>query len=145
MTTVLFTVKYTLPLTISHSASDLHKRLYWAMTWQVDFNVSKFSIFSGTTKRNISAYDYFTGSQQILRTDNQDYMGATINTKLSWQLHINKGQNKASKTLGLLKRTLHAAPPQLATNARVCYMRLATSHKDRHSDNRARTKIGCAV
>ena len=34
-----------------------------------------------------------------------------INTKLSWHPHINKVQNKARKTLGLIKRTLHAAPP----------------------------------
>ena len=41
----------------------------------------------------------------------------TINTKLSWQPHINKVQNKASKTLGLLKRTLHAVPPQMRQTA----------------------------
>ena len=52
-------------------------------------------------------------SQQLPRTDNQDYLGVTINTKLSWQPHINNMQNKASKTLGLLKRTMHAAPPQV--------------------------------
>ena len=57
------------------------------------------------------------GSQQIPRTDNQDYQGVTINTKLSWQPHINKVQSKASKTLGLLKRTLHAAPPQVRNTA----------------------------
>ena len=96
-------------------ASDLNKLLSWAKTWQMDFNVSKCAILSVTTKRNISAYNYmyFMGSQQIPRTDNQDYLGVTINTKLSWQPHINKVQNKASKTLGLLKRTLHAAPPQV--------------------------------
>ena len=81
------------------------------------FNVSKCAVLSVTTKRNISAYNYFMGSQQISRTDNQDYLGVTINTKLSWQPHINKVQNKASKTLGLLKRTLHAAPPQVRQSA----------------------------
>ena len=44
-------------------------------------------------------------------------MGVTINSKLSWQPHINKVLNKASKTLGLLKRTLHAAPPQVRQTA----------------------------
>ena len=43
--------------------------------------------------------------------------GVTVNTKLSWQPHINKVQNKARKTLGLLKRTLHAAPPQVRQTA----------------------------
>ena len=98
-------------------ASDLNKLLSWAKTWQMDFNVSKCAVLSVTTKRNISTYNYFMGSQQIPRTDNQDYLGVTINTKFSWQPHINKVQNKASKTLGLLKRTLHAAPPQVRHTA----------------------------
>ena len=98
-------------------ASDLNKLLSWAKTWQMDFNVSKCAVLSVTTKRNISTYNYFMGSQQIPRTDNQDYLGVTINTKLSWQPHITKVQNKASKTLGLLKRTLHAAPPQVRQTA----------------------------
>ena len=98
-------------------ASDLNKLLSWAKTWQMDFNVSKCAVLSVNTKRNISTYNYFMGSQQIPRTDNQDYLGDTINTKLSWQPHINKVQNKASKTLGSLKRTLHAAPPQVTQTA----------------------------
>ena len=44
-------------------ASDLNKLLYWAKTWQMNCNVSKCAILSVTTKRNISAYDYFMGSQ----------------------------------------------------------------------------------
>ena len=75
----------------------------------MDFNVSKCAVLSITTKRNISTYNYFMGSQHIPRLH--------INTQLSWQPHINKGQNKASKTLGLLQRTLHAAPPQVRQTA----------------------------
>ena len=37
-----------------------------------------------------------------------DYLGVTTNSKLSWKPHINKVQNKTSRTLGLIKRTLHA-------------------------------------
>ena len=105
-------------------ASDLNKLLSWAKTWQMDFNVSKCAVLWVTTKRNISAYNYFMGSQQIPRTDNQDYLQVTINTTLSWQPHINKVQNKASKTLGLLKRTLHAAPPQVRQTAYEVLVRL---------------------
>ena len=39
-------------------ASDLNKLLYWAKTWQMDFNVSKCAVLSVTAKRNISAYNY---------------------------------------------------------------------------------------
>ena len=53
-------------------ASNLNKFLYWAKTWQMDVDVSTYVVSSVTTKNNISAYDYFMGSQQISRTDNQD-------------------------------------------------------------------------
>ena len=79
----------------------------------MDFNVSKCAALSVATKRKPSTYDYYMDDQHIPRTDNQDYLGITINTKLSWQPHINKVQNKARKTLGLIKRTLHAALPQV--------------------------------
>ena len=119
-------------------ASDLNKLLSWAKTWQMDFNVSKCAVLSVNTKRNISAYNYFMGSQQIPRTENQDYLGVTINTKLSWQPHINKVQNKASKTLGLLKRTLHAAPPQVRQTAYEvkCDQRSSLSHALGHLTQR---------
>ena len=104
-------------------ASDLNKLLCWAKTWQMDFNVSKCAVLSVTTKRNISAFNYYMGSQQIPRTDNQDYLGVTINTTLSWQPHISKVQNKASKTLGLLKRTRHAAPQVTQTAYEVLVVR----------------------
>jgi len=41
-------------------ASDLNKLLSWAKTWQMDFNVPKCAVLSVTTKRNISAYNYFS-------------------------------------------------------------------------------------
>ena len=58
-------------------------------------------------------YDYYMDNQQIPRTNNFDYLGITNNTTLSWQPHINKVQNKVRKTLGLIKRTLHAAPSEV--------------------------------
>ena len=56
-------------------------------------------------------------SQQIPRTENQDSLRITINTKLSWQPLINNVQNKAGDTLGLHNRTLDAAPPQVRQTA----------------------------
>ena len=77
--------------------------------------MSKCAVLSVTIKRKPSTYDYYMDDQQIPRTANQDYLGITSNTKLSWQPHINKVQNRARKTLGLIKRTLHVAPPKVRT------------------------------
>ena len=55
------------------------------------------------------------------------YHGLTIRTTcrllLSWKPHINKVQDKASKTIGLLKRTLNAAQPQVRQTAYEVFVR----------------------
>ena len=61
--------------------------------------------------------------QQNSRTYNQDYLGIPTNTKLPWQPHINNVQNKVRKTLGLIKRTLYAAPPQVRKTAYEVFVR----------------------
>ena len=40
------------------------------------------------------------------RVTNHDYLGVTISSDLNWLRHVTKISNKASRTLGLLKRTL---------------------------------------
>ena len=40
------------------------------------------------------------------RDTNHDYLGVTISSDLNWLRHVTKISNKASRTLGLLKRTL---------------------------------------
>ena len=92
---------------------DLDKLHEWASTWQMAFNVSKCAVLSITTKRKPSIYHYKMDGELVPRTDNQDYLGVTINSKLSWKPHISKVTKKANKTLGLIKRTLHAAPKQV--------------------------------
>ena len=59
----------------------------------------------------------YDGGQQIPRSENQDYLGVTINNKLSWKPHITKIKNKANNTLGMIGRNLHAAPQQVRNQA----------------------------
>ena len=91
----------------------LHK---WVITWQMDFNVSKCTVLSITPSKP-SIYDYVMNGEKIPRTGNHDYLGVTINSKLSWKPHINKVQSKASRTLELIKRMLHAALRLVSTTA----------------------------
>ena len=55
--------------------------------------------------------------QEIPRRDKYDYLGVTIDPKLSWKDHISRVCGKANRTLGLVKRTLHAAPQQVRKTA----------------------------
>ena len=89
--------------------SDLSTLHRWAKTWQMDFNVAKCAILSITAKRKPQIYKYSMNAQEVPRADNHDYLGVTINNKLSWKPQISKVYSKASRTLGLIKRTLHGA------------------------------------
>ena len=55
--------------------------------------------------------------QEIPHRDKYDYLGVTIDPKLSWKDHISRVCGKANRTLGLVKRTLHAAPQQVRKTA----------------------------
>ena len=74
--------------------NDLDMLHQWATMRQMDFNVTKCAVLSITTKKKLSIHDYVMNSKKIPRTDNHDYLGVTINSKLSWKPHINKVQNK---------------------------------------------------
>ena len=43
---------------------------------------------------------------QIIMVASHHYLGVTISSDLNWLRHVTKISNKASRTLGLLKRTL---------------------------------------
>ena len=143
LTTVLFTVKYILPLTISHSC----------LTW-TDFNVSKCAVLSVTTKRNISAYDYFMGSQQIPWTDNQlglpgGYHQHKTIVATTYQQCAEKSKQdtwltQKNTACGVTTSETNGIRGTRAAKARVCQVRLGTSHKDRHSDDRARVQRSAA-
>ena len=61
---------------------DLDKLHEWASTWQMAFNVSKCAVLSITTKRKPSIYHYKMDGELVPRTDNQDYLGVTINSQV---------------------------------------------------------------
>ena len=72
----------------------------------MELNINKCSILSITLKRNSIFHDYDILGETLRRVTNHDYLGITISRDLSWLRHVTKISNKASRTLGLLKRTL---------------------------------------
>ena len=77
---------------------DLSKLHHRTERWQMEFKVSQCAVLSVTTKRKPSTYDYFVDDQHIPRIDKQDYLGITINSKLSWQPHVNNVKNQIRNT-----------------------------------------------
>ena len=72
----------------------------------MELNINKCSVLSITLKHNSNFHDYDILGATLRRVTNHDYLGVTISSDLNWLRHVKKIYNKASRTLGLLKRTL---------------------------------------
>ena len=72
----------------------------------MELNINKCSVLSITLRRNFIFHDYNILGATLKRVTNHDYLGVTISSDLNWLRHVTKLSNKASRTLGLLKRTL---------------------------------------
>ena len=86
--------------------NDLDTISSWAEKWLMELNINKCSVLSITLKRNSIFHDHDILGAMLRRVANHDYLGVTISSDLDWLRHVTKISNKASRTLGLLKRTL---------------------------------------
>ena len=89
---------------------DLRKLDLWAEKWQMTFKPIKCKTMNITNKRNISKYGYTVKGSPIETIKQHTYLGVEIDNKLTWTPHINKICKKSRQTLGLVQRSLHAAP-----------------------------------
>ena len=78
----------------------------WAEKWLMELNINKCSVLSITLKRNSIFHDNDILGAMLKRVTNHDYLSVTISSDLNWLRHVKKNSNKASRILGLLKRTL---------------------------------------
>ena len=98
---------------------DLTTLEKWADKWKMDFNVSKCAIMTITLKKAPSIFNYKMKDQIVPRTDAHDYLGVTINSKLSWDSHCKRISAKAMKTLGMLRRNLHCCKKEVKSLAYI--------------------------
>lgn len=85
---------------------DLDALADWSSKWLMHFNIKKCAILSITRKRKPSQYQYNILGHTLARVDQHEYLGVTISHDLRWDSHCHKIRQKASRTLGLLRRTL---------------------------------------
>ena len=85
---------------------DLDQLSNWSSKWLMHFNIKKCAVLSITRKRNPSIHDYSIFGENLERVSEHDYLGVTVSDDLRWGNHCDKVIQKASRTLGLLRRTL---------------------------------------
>ena len=84
--------------------NDLDTIYSWAEKWLMELNIHKCSVLSITLKRSSIFHDYNILGVTLKRVTNHYYLGVTISCDLNWLRQVIKISNKASRTLGLLKR-----------------------------------------
>ena len=97
--------------------SDLNILASWSKNWLMEFNIKKCVVLTITLKRKPSSYDYSLFGECLSRVDKHDYLGVTISSDLRWNNHVSKITCKASRTLGLLRRTLSPCSQQVKSTA----------------------------
>ena len=107
---------------------EIQKVHDWLAVNKLSLNVkkTKFMIFC-TSNKNISQLipSLKIGGKPIERVKDFDFLGLTINEKMSWKSHVNKISNKVSKYVGVLNRLKRYLPGHIL---KIIYVSLIQSN-----------------
>ena len=114
--------------------SDLLKIQDWAYQWKMSFNPDRTKqaqeiIFS--RKNNAIAHPpLFFNNSEIKLSSNQKHLGLTLDSKLSFNEHINDKINQANKGVGLLQKLQTILPRNSLLTIYKSFIRLLLDHAD---------------
>ena len=86
--------------------TDLSNLEAWERKWCMSFNLDKCNIMTVTRKRNKIIHKYHLHEHELERVNSTTYLGVELSENLTWNRHIAKTCNKATKTLSFLRRNL---------------------------------------
>ena len=80
----------------------------WERTWQMSFNAKKCSVMHilPSNKKRVVQTSYHIHGHNLETEDSSKYLGATLDNRLNWDLHINNAVMKGNRTLGFFRRNL---------------------------------------
>ena len=89
----------------------------WSSDWLMNFNIKKCTILSITRKRKSRIHKCQLLNEVIPRVNQYTYLVVTITSNLRWDKHCQTIRDKASRTLGLLRRTLPTCSKEVKARA----------------------------
>ena len=101
--------------------NDIQTLFKWSQTWKLDFNVTKCKVLTISNKKDPDKFNYTLNTDPLEHVDSHQYLGVTINSKLRWNTHVSAITAKATRTLNVIRRTLHPCHPEVK---KVAYMSL---------------------
>ena len=108
---------------------DLDTLSTWSKTWLMGFNIKKCAVLTITRKRKPSTHMYHLVGEHVPRVDHYKYLGVTISHDLRWNLHCQQTRHKASRTLGLLRRTLTPCSKEVKKKKKIEHTKPLCDHK----------------
>jgi hypothetical protein len=103
---------------------DLQTLSDWACQWLVTFNATKTVSLHITKKRETGILPslYLNGST-IKQVDSHCHLGVDLESKFTWETHIQRIAVKASKCVGLMRRTCRELPRECMENLYLTMVR----------------------
>ena len=96
---------------------DLNRLAEWEQTWSMAFHPQKCSVLCITKNKTTRTPTYTLHGHLLEQVNNVKYLGITISKDLKWNAHIDNTRNKASRTLGFLRRNLKISNKKIKDTA----------------------------
>jgi hypothetical protein len=102
---------------------DLQKLTKWATIWRVTFNIIK-TIFMLITKKRLQLNPrILMNNIPLKQVDEERYLGLILNSKMTWNSHVNHLTSKASRQIGLLHKLKTKLPRSALTKYYTTFIR----------------------
>ena len=102
---------------------DLNHLANWEQTWMMKFHPDKCQTLRVSRRRDPLACKYHLLGHTLYVVQEAKYLGITIAANLEWGTHIRNIANKASKTLGFLRRNVKVGSKQIKEQAYTTLVR----------------------
>ena len=97
--------------------NDLNKVYEWTQIWGMNFNTVKCVQMTVSNKRKNLQTKYFIQNIELTKVSSIKYLGVIIDSKLTFNEHIQVKTKKATTVLNMLRRNLHFAPKSVKIKA----------------------------
>ena len=108
---------------------------------QMQFNADKCFTIHLTNKRKTAEFNYTLHNHILEVTKDKKYLGVTFSSDLSWTSHINNIPAKVNRTIGFLRRNIHACTKEVKAAAYTTLVRPSIKYSSSVWDPYTRNSI----
>ena len=103
--------------------NDLEVLEEWEKIWKMKLNIDKCMVLSVTLKSNPITSHYILHNQQLTPVHSAKYLGVTIDSKLSFNDHVDSTCKKANSALAFLRRNFRLCQRKIKVDLYLTYVK----------------------